>query len=320
MSSITKLAVFGNPIAHSLSPLIHEHFAKTCGHEVSYERILVDGPFSQCAEAFFASGATGCNITVPCKLEAYEFANQLTERAQIAKAVNTIKKLTDEQGKVTYLGDNTDGFGLYTDLVRLNCPLKGAKVLILGAGGATHGIVPPLASQSAGLRKLTIANRTVSKAQHIIDDVKKELKDINNGLVLNACAYSDLSDADEFDVLINATSLSINKELPAIPESFYKKAQFAYDLYYSKEGSTVFTEHARSLGVQASYDGLGMLVSQAALAYELWMGVRPDIKDTLEYMREVLAKRQKLTKALLSLFGGAFIFLNAAQFQRLALN
>lgn len=283
-----KLAVFGNPVAHSMSPLIHQHFAKQCGHEVTYERLLVDREFNDCADAFFADGGLGCNITVPCKIEAYEYANELTDRARIAKAVNTLKRVEDSNGQVKYIGDNTDGYGFYTDLKRLGCPLAGAKVLVIGAGGAARGILPALLSKDAAVSELTIVNRTVSKAQELIENIAKELSDRSDAKV-SACSFEDLDASCGYDVLINSTSLSVTKQLPSLPGSIYSNAAFAYDLYYTPTGSTVFTEKAKSLGVTSSHDGLGMLVGQATLSYELWTGVRPEIAPTLEYLRAELA-------------------------------
>lgn len=283
-----KLAVFGNPIAHSMSPLIHQHFAKLHGHEISYERLLVEGSFKEAADAFFSSGGLGCNITVPCKIEAYEFAHELTDRARIAKAVNTLKRIQSEDGNERYIGDNTDGFGFYSDLLRLNAPLQQAKVLVIGAGGAARGILPSLMSKEAALSELTLVNRTVSKASQLLQGLDEVLLDRSEAKC-RACTFDDLLPDDHYDVIINSTSLSVSKELPKIPDSIYTHAAFAYDLYYTKTGSTVFTDKASSLGVKACFDGLGMLVGQATLSYELWTGVRPDIGATLDYLRSELS-------------------------------
>lgn len=284
-----KLAVFGNPIAHSMSPLIHQHFAKLHGHEISYERLLVEGKFKDAAEAFFSCGGLGCNITVPCKIEAYEFADELTDRARIAKAVNTLKRVTSEDGKDHYIGDNTDGFGFYSDLLRLNAPLHGSKVLVIGAGGATRGILPSLLCKEAAVSELTLVNRTASKASELLQSLDGVLYDRSECLC-RACTFKDLASDDHYDVIINATSLSVSAQLPKISDKIYENAAFAYDLYYTKTGTTVFTEKALSHGVKSSYDGLGMLVGQATLSYELWSGVRPDIGATLDYLRSELIK------------------------------
>lgn len=284
-----KLAVFGNPVAHSMSPLIHQHFAAQCGHEVIYDRLLVDREFKESADAFFADGGLGCNITVPCKIEAYEYADELTERARIAKAVNTLKRIDQGSGQVKYLGDNTDGYGFYTDLMRLGCPLAQAKVLVIGAGGAARGILPSLLSKDAAVSELTIVNRTASKASQLIDTIANELTDRSDAKVC-ACSFEDFDSTCSYDILINSTSLSVSKQVPALPDSIYSHAVFAYDLYYTPTGSTVFTEKAKALGVKSCHDGLGMLVGQASLSYELWTSVRPEIAPTLEYLRAQLAK------------------------------
>ena len=292
------LAVFGNPVEHSLSPIIHQHFAHQEGRKLSYEKILVAKSFESSALEFFSAGGLGCNITVPCKLDAYAFVSELTDRAQIAHAVNTIKLKYADDGTGFYVGDNTDGEGLFSDLVRLDCPLDGARILILGAGGATRGIVPTLLTK-AKLKSLTIANRTVSKAQDILTTTTDFYRKKNISLDLHelkACSYEDLATAGgAFDVILNATSLSLNHELPAITDEVYSGARFVYDLFYTQDGSTVFTQKAKALGVAASYDGLGMLVGQAALSYKMWFGFTPDIAKTLEHMRSVLKQRAAAT-------------------------
>lgn len=306
-----KLAVFGNPVEHSLSPEIHKHFAKQSGQDLEYTKILVENDFKAAADQFFANGGLGCNITVPCKLEAKDYATTLTPRAQLAQAVNTLKAERDASGKITALvGDNTDGFGLYTDLVRLNCPLEGADVVILGAGGASRGIVPPLLDPATKIKSVTIVNRTLEKAQEIasagqehINKMQAEAKSqgkecvcptiqaLSYAQLISHCYFSAPTNTPAYGVIINATSLSLHGELPPAEDVLYRNAQFAYDLFYSHAGSTVFTQHAKTLGVKAAYDGLGMLVSQAALSYEMWFGVRPDITSTIEYMRQVLRQQ-----------------------------
>lgn len=292
------LAVFGNPIAHSLSPLIHQFFAQQEGRSIIYEKRLVEGAFADCAREFFAQGGIGCNVTVPCKVEAFNFATAKTERARVAQAVNTLSVRHDADVSLSYKGDNTDGFGLLTDLIRLKCPLASARVLIIGAGGATRGIVPLLQSLGS-IHNLTIVNRTLAKAEEIIAYIQDFYAANHFSRMLmpmRACDYATLeaqkvTPDTYFDVIINATSLSMREELPPVKDEYYKRARFAYDLFYTPQGKTVFTEHAKSLGIANSYDGLGMLVGQAALAYEQWFGVRPEMEPTIEYMRQVLAQR-----------------------------
>lgn len=298
LDSPALLAVFGNPIAHSLSPLIHEFFAKQEGRQIIYEKRLVTGEFAFSATDFFAHGGIGCNITVPCKVAAFNWVQEKTKRALIAKAVNTIKKVIKEDGSVHYLGDNTDGLGLFTDLQRLNCPLNNARVLVIGAGGATRGIIPVLL-HLAQVQDLTIVNRTVSKAEEIMVYVQQFAVAHPDALTIQpmkAYDYASLevqevNEDNHYDVIINATSLSMCGELPSLKDDYFRYAKFVYDLFYTPQGQTVFTEHARKLGVDASFDGLGMLVGQAALAYELWFGLRPELDSTIAYMRKVLAER-----------------------------
>lgn len=273
-----KLAVLGNPVAHSLSPLIHHHFAQLLGHDISYERILVEDDFATQVRDFYLAKALGCNVTVPCKLQAYDLATELTERARIAKAVNTLKFMGMEGDKLQVLGDNTDGAGLFLDLQRLNCPLANSKILILGAGGATRGILPDLMRLPA--QSICIVNRTVTKGEDIISYLSTQLSSSVN---LQVSSYEELTGT--YDIIINATSLSLHKELPKIADEIYQQAKFVYDLYYTQEGGTVFTSKAQALGVKHCYDGLGMLVGQAALSYQLWTGVLPDITKTLAYIR-----------------------------------
>ena len=272
-----KYAVFGNPIAHSLSPLIHKHFAKECGIDLSYEKILVeDGTFVKTAQDFLAKGGLGFNITVPCKIEALNFVKEhgvLSNTASLAGAVNTIAY---KDGKI--LGDNTDGFGLCLDLKRLSCPLEGSSVLVIGAGGAVRGIIEPLFVQGK-VDNIVLVNRTYEKACALAGYFA------SLGFKISAEDFSSLK--GDFKVIINASSSSLQKQLPPMEDEILNKAQFAYDLMYHVSGETIFTQKMQSLGVKA-YDGLGMLVAQASRSFEIWQGVRPSIENTLAYMREVL--------------------------------
>ncbi|WP_406020724.1 shikimate dehydrogenase [Succinivibrio sp.] len=264
-----RYAVFGNPIAHSLSPQIHSYFATQTKQDLVYDRVLVpEGEFKATADKFFADGGCGCNVTVPCKLDAYSYADTLTEYAKAAGAVNTLKKLPD--GSV--LGDNTDGRGLVLDLLRTNCPLKGSRILIVGAGGAARGILKPIVEQLP--QSVTIVNRTLAKA--------KNLASLYEGV--EATDYSNLD--GYFDVIINATSTSLEGKLPAISDSIYKNASFAYDLMYRKNENTVFVQKALDCGVKQVYDGFGMLVGQAILSFELWReNTHLNFNECLEYLK-----------------------------------
>ncbi len=270
---IDRYAVFGNPIGHSKSPFIHTLFARQTGQALTYTAELapVDG-FTQAAEAFFAQGGRGCNITVPFKEEAFRFADKLTERAELAGAVNTLKKLDDG----IIIGDNTDGAGLVLDLLNYQVPLESARILIIGAGGATRGVIKPLLDQKP--QQLVIANRTQSKAQQLAEMFA------SFGPV-QACEMEQVSES--FDVVINATSASLSGELPAISSSIFTPSTIVYDMMYGK-GRTAFNQWALEQGVAQAYDGLGMLVGQAAESFMLWRGLRPGTKQILRELRKNL--------------------------------
>jgi shikimate dehydrogenase len=257
-------AVIGNPIAQSKSPVIHTHFAQTTGQAMQYTRLLgTVGAFAADVDAFRASGGRGLNITAPFKLDAFAYATDLSEGAQLAGAVNALKF---EGGKV--YGENFDGVGLVNDIQRnLGLPLAGKRVLLLGAGGATRGALLPILRQNP--RVLTIANRSVEKAQAL---VQSQLHGAGRAQ-FSASGYTAL--ATPFDVIINATSASLFGELPPIPAVVFAPACLAYEMVYGK-GATPFLQLARSAGVQRLADGVGMLVEQAAEAFAWWRGVRPE--------------------------------------------
>ena len=300
--AVTSLAVFGNPIAHSLSPLIHKYFAQATCCQIDYRKILVDQPFATCAQEFFAHGGYGCNITVPCKFDAYSFAQERSIQAQISKAVNTLVKRQRDNGSVYYYGDTTDGPGLVLALENLDVALQGSNVLLIGAGGAAAGVVPALID--AKVAGITVVNRTLSKAHDLVMQImtfylnhspETELPQ------LQACTYEALNASYQgkseavgiparYEVVLNATSLSMHQELPAIDDSIVAAADVAYDLYYTPEGKTVFTQHASKLGCKHCFDGLTMLVGQAAFSYQLWFGKMPPILETMEYLRAHLKR------------------------------
>lgn len=289
-----KLAVLGSPIAHSVSPLIHGIFAEMTGLQVDYGRILVEGDFVTTVKEFFASGGSGCNITVPCKIDACHFADQLTDAARIAQAVNTLKFCPQEgEHPAFFLGDNTDGAGLLSDLMRLDCPLAGAHILLLGAGGAARGIVPPLMAPDVGVASITVVNRTKDKAVALVNDMMPYREQVGSNTVLNAVSFEELASAPSqvFNVMLNATSLSLKHELPSLSDELLSRAAFVYDLFYTLNGKTVFTEKAAALGVPSCHDGLGMLVGQAALSFKLWTGKSPDLGAALELVRTRLSQQ-----------------------------
>ncbi len=262
--------VLGNPIEHSRSPFIHRYFAQNSNQILSYDAKLValDG-FMQSIEQLKAEGFKGCNITVPFKEQAFEVADKLTQRAELAGAVNTL--VYDGQ---TLLGDNTDGIGLVNDLQHLQVSLDGANLLILGAGGAARGILAPLLG--SGVAQVVIANRTVAKAQSLVE----RMRQVAN-CPLNAVGYDDLQ--GHFDVIINATSCSISGVVPPIPTGLMDEHSVAYDLMYGSHDTT-FMEVAGKYGATC-HDGLGMLVEQAAESFYLWRGVRPDTSQLIDLIR-----------------------------------
>ncbi|PFG45659.1 shikimate dehydrogenase [Vibrio sp. ES.051] len=270
---IDRYAVFGNPIGHSKSPFIQTLFARQTNQSLIYtaETAPIDG-FIEAAKTFFADGGKGCNVTLPFKEDAYLFANRLTERAQLAGAVNTLKKLDD--GEI--IGDNTDGAGLVQDLVQHQVVLEGARILIIGAGGAARGVVKPLLDQTP--TSLTITNRTFAKAEGLAELFSAY------GPV-KAKEMSAITEA--YDLIINSTSASLSGELPDISSTIFAANSTGYDMMYGK-GETAFNQWAKEHGAAHVYDGLGMLVSQAAESFMLWRGLRPGAKQILRELRKNL--------------------------------
>ena len=264
-------AVIGHPIAHSKSPIIHTCFAKQTKQEIYYGRIFCElNAFKETAREFFRQGGKGLNITVPFKLEAYELAQKKTERAKAAKAANV---LWYKDGELWC--DNTDGVGLTRDLLRLlrnqQTSLRNAKVLIFGAGGAAQGVIEPLIAEKVGV--ITIANRTFAKAQLLVEQFKQSAA--ASQVVLQAIDIQKLGEGHQtFDLIINATATGLGDTSPISKELLKVISHtktLAYDMVYGKE--TRFMQDARELGLKAS-DGLGMLVEQAALAFETWRNLK----------------------------------------------
>ncbi|MEY4768170.1 MAG: hypothetical protein RL637_809 [Pseudomonadota bacterium] len=269
-----QYAVIGSPIKHSLSPRIHQLFAQQMQQSLNYTAECVSPEqFTPFVNQFFANGGLGLNCTVPLKELAFEYADQLTERAKIAKAVNTLCQLSNG----IILGDNTDGIGLMTDLtVNYQLTIQHKRLLILGAGGATRGIIAPLLNLLP--QNLVIANRTVEKALKLA----KEFNDSNIQMI--ACHFSELKDY-QFDLILNATSASLTNQLPELPETILASGGYCYDLAYSRN-PTPFVKWGQNHGAIKSVDGLGMLVEQAAEAFTLWRGIRPQTQPIIQLLME----------------------------------
>jgi shikimate dehydrogenase len=267
-----KYAVIGNPISHSKSPLIHGLFAQATAQDMSYVTVLGPvGGFSGAVDAFRAIGGRGMNVTAPFKLDAFAYATERSPRAVAAGAVNALKfEGQGETGRA--LAENFDGVGLVRDVVsNLDCPMRGKRVLLLGAGGAARGVLLPFLEQQPAL--LVLANRTLSKASALVATVS----DRGN---VKASGYQDLA-GQGFDLVFNATSASQHNDRPGVPASVFAAGGLAYELVYGK-GLTPFLRQAQSAGVTRLADGVGMLVEQAAEAFAWWRGVRPDTRGVID--------------------------------------
>ena len=266
MNSIDRYAVIGHGIGHSRSPRIHALFAAQTGQALEYG--LLDVPadgFAAAVRSFVAAGGQGLNVTVPFKEAAAALADALTPRAQQAGAVNTLARRADG----SLLGDNTDGAGLIRDLAaNLGCTLRGARVLLLGAGGAARGIIAPLLA--AGVVELAIANRNPARAAALA----REFAALGPVQALSAAAIAGPA-APPYDLVLNATSASLRGELPAVPTGAVAAQTLCYDLAYGTT-ETAFQRWARDAGAARTAMGLGMLVEQAAESFLLWRGVRPE--------------------------------------------
>lgn len=257
-------AVIGNPIDHSLSPVIHQLFAKQFNISLSYKKIKADEQcFEQQLALFFSQKGMGLNVTSPFKYSAYTVAEYPTLRCKQARAANTLW-----MSKNQLHADNTDGIGLLRDLSRL-ISLEGKRVLIVGAGGAARGIIYPLLQEK--LRELVITNRTFAKAA-----------DLQHSFPLLKSKRIDELDSS-FDLIINATLTSLTEELIELPLECYSQKPLCYDLFYKLQGTTLFVQHAQDSGCKA-VDGLGMLVEQAAESFFIWHGLKPDTEEVLKHL------------------------------------
>ncbi len=273
MNSIDRYAVIGHGLSHSRSPQIHSLFAQSTGQSMSYG--LIDVPAAQFAAAardFFAGGGRGLNVTVPHKEAALTLAGPLTPRARRAGAVNTLAAGPGADA-AALLGDNTDGAGLVRDLtVNLGYALTGARVLLLGAGGAARGVIAPLLQ--GGVGELKIQNRTPARARQLA----QEFADLGP-------VSEDGASGEAFELIINATSASLHGEVPLIAPQACGPRTLCYDLAYGA-GDTAFMRWARAAGAAGAMMGLGMLVEQAAESFLLWRGVRPDTAPVLAQLRQ----------------------------------
>lgn len=270
-----RYALFGNPIRHSKSPVIHGTFARQTAQDMAYE--LIEAPeagFADAVAAFRTSGGRGFNVTMPFKMEAFELAADLSERARRAGAVNAVKI---DGGRL--LAENFDGVGLLNDIqANLRYPLAGRRVLLLGAGGAARGALLPFLNASPV--RLVLANRTVAKA-HALGEAFFGVGPLQPG------GYADIGPRS-FDVIVNATSASMRGELPPVPRTAFGSGCNAYDVVYGR-GMTPFLRLAQDSGAGLLADGVGMLVEQAAEAFAWWRGVRPLTGPTIEALRKPLA-------------------------------
>jgi len=269
---LDRYSVIGNPVAHSLSPVIHHAFAAQSNQQLSYSTIQAEaGNFTHAVAQFFDEGGKGLNVTVPFKQEAWALAQERSADAELAGAVNTL--FNDHEGRLQ--GHNTDGIGLIRDIKQNHGgSLEGKIVLVLGAGGATRGILLPLLREQP--QSLCIANRTRSKAGELARLFNK------HGNV-ESCGLDDLA-GKQVDWIINASSASLQGELPALPPDILNHNAACYDLMYAQK-ETIFCQWAREAGANKVMDGIGMLVEQAAESFFLWRGIRPKTSAVIQSLK-----------------------------------
>jgi shikimate dehydrogenase len=274
-TNIDRYAVFGNPIKHSKSPQIHKLFAEQTGQSLSYTAELVEvGQFDQAIKDFILHNGKGLNVTVPFKEDAWKCATQHSERALRAGAVNTL--MVRQDGSL--FGDTTDGIGLVRDLIQNhNIQIKDKDILLIGAGGAVRGVLEALLEQQPS--SLLIANRTKQKAIQLA----KDFSDLGN---IKACGLDEINNAS-FDIVINGTSASLQGDLPPLPDSLFKENSCSYDMMYAAQ-ATPFMEWSTNNAAAKVFDGLGMLVEQAAESFYIWRNVRPETKPVIQHIRNLL--------------------------------
>jgi len=263
--AMAKFAVFGHPVAHSLSPRIHAAFGKQAG--IALEYVAIDTPpegFPDALAAFASHGGRGANVTLPLKEDAFRLCAKTSERAQRAGAVNTLTRVDD-----AWHGDNTDGLGLVRDLTdRHGLDLRARRTLLLGAGGAAHGVAPTLLE--AGIGDMFVVNRNAARADALVDAMGMPGR-------VHSRYWDDLANLGAFDLIVNATSAGREQAKLSLPFSIVAPRALAVDLSYG-EAAIPFLAWARAAGATHAIDGLGMLVEQAAESFALWHGVRPDTR------------------------------------------
>ncbi len=268
-----RYAVIGHPVSHSLSPTIHTRFAQQTGEDLEYGRLepAEDG-FAEAATAFFAEGGRGLNVTVPFKAEARTWCDRVSDRAKRAGVVNTLTL----QANGWVAGDNTDGIGLVRDLtVNLDLGLAGARILLIGAGGAARGVLEPLLGETPA--DVVIANRTATRAEDLAGEFAAD------GPV-RGCGFEMLGHEPAFDVIINASAASLGGTLPPVPATTVARGGSVYDMMYGPKAEP-FLAWGRDAGATTVSDGLGMLVEQAAESFLIWRGTRPATATVLADLR-----------------------------------
>ena len=270
--AIDKYAVIGNPIKHSKSPEIHTAFAKQTGELIAYSRLLGNpDDFTGDVRRFLAAGGCGLNVTVPFKEQAWHLADELSERARTAGAVNTLILLEDKRLR----GDNTDGAGLVRDLTaNQGFKFRDKRILMLGAGGAVRGVVRPLLEQQP--KRLIIANRTAAKAYALAQGLA------SYGQVAG-CGLDELAGM-QFDLIVNGTAAGLGGQVPVMPDDILAPGGWCYDMFYATQ-ATAFQLWARQHRALRALDGLGMLVEQAAESFRLWRGVLPETAPVIRMLR-----------------------------------
>ena len=277
--AVSRYAVVGHPVAHSQSPFIHAAFAAQTGEPVVYERLLcpLDG-FTAAVREFAAAGASGCNVTMPFKFEAFERVAKTTTRARIAAACNTLR--FDGDG---WLGDNTDGAGLVRDIERnAGVDLRGVRILLIGAGGGAAGALGPLMTRGAS--EVVVANRSVDKARALVD---RHVQALGGAAAARVVAAPLDGCGERFDVVVNATATSVAGTAVPVAASVLRRGGLALDMMYGPAAAP-FVAWAEAHGATGR-DGLGMLVEQAAEAFLLWRGVEPETAPVLRALRARIA-------------------------------